>query len=654
MSLNPRSVAGVAMPPKVIGQMPLALVPAAFPGETVASYAARIDLATGATGEHHLWSLGTSMYRKRTGVPSQKRPNDRHVEPEVYALCRVFAGNGSDQLVLLGRPSRTVWHACLLCTSGDVVAVHPLYANLVCSVHRVWTGPMKAKGGHLRLPAVPEPEHTHSRPVDQAIFNAAERIRRSGAPANVVSEALVRAASAVRQERSQIPAPEDLPVAAAIIETVTDLEVIRAVCDLVHPYRDSYDLVDRRMQTASNPVGGAGTDQAWLMLRWTAAAARYRWAGEWNMEDPNPAVSPIQRKSLGAGRFQPFHSYMDCLCTIDRTDEAWWDDRYCQMTYGPRYLCPEGHVSRRRPGQGSRHGQYASSCSVCSGYKVAAGYNSLADTMPWLLTEWDHDVTSGHTPWTVRPYSSETGHWICPNNHRYPATFVNRALHRTGCIYCRGGAVLPGQNDMARTHPELARMWDPEAGNSKTPQEFKASNQKLRIGWRCRRGHRFTRTPFNLVRSNGHCGPCQSLAVRQPDVAAQWNYERNGSLTPEDVAPSSTKTVWWRCPEGHEFPQMVVSRCKYPKLTCSVETGKVLLRGVSDIASRVPQLMVDWDFGSNTCRPDERVPGDEKYKWTCPAGHTLDATVSNRRRAGGCTLCPPDRRAIASGSSGDS
>lgn len=256
-------------------------------------------------------------------------------------------------------------------------------------------------------------------------------------------------------------------------------------------------------------------------------------------------------------------------------------------------------------------------------------------------------------PWTVRPYSRETGHWICPSNHHYPATFVNRALHGTGCIYCRGSMVLQGQNDMARTHPALALMWDPAAGNSKTPQEFKASSQRLRIGWRCSRGHRFTRTPFNLVRSKGHCGPCQSLAVRRPDVAAQWNYERNGSLTPEDVTRSSAKTVWWRCPKGHEFQETVGSRCKYPKLTCSVETGRVLVRGVSDIASRVPELMADWDFKVNHCRPDERVPGDGKYTWTCPAGHTQDTTVSHRRRAGGCTLCPPDKRAVTIGSSRD-
>ncbi|WP_081624154.1 zinc-ribbon domain-containing protein [Arthrobacter sp. 135MFCol5.1] len=625
-------------------RLPLALVPASFPGETTASYAARVDSAIAAKGEHHLWNLAAATYRRRTGAPSQKRVAERCLEREVHALCRAIAGDRCDRVVLLGKPSRTIWHTCLHCTDGEIVAVHPAYARLTCSVHSVWTGPMMATARHVRLSTVPHPDPTHSRPVNPAIVEAAGRIRHSGANMDLIQEALVRAASAVRHERTHIPAPEDIPVAAAIIATVTDADVIRAVCDSHTDYRLTYQLVDQRMQLAGNRIGTLATDQAWLMLRWTAAAARHRWDGEWNSEDPNPVVRPIQPLYSGLNRLQPFHTYMDCICAA-RADEAWWDDRYCQMINGPRYLCPEGHVSRRRPGQRSRHGAYESSCSVCSGYRVVTGYNSLADVAPWLLAEWDPDVTSGPTPWTVRPYSRKTGHWLCPNNHHYQATFVNRTLHKTGCIYCRGSRVLPGQTDMARTHPALARLWDPEAGNNTTPQEFKATNQKLRIGWRCTRGHTFTRTPANFVRSNGRCGTCQSLAIRRPDVAAQWNDQRNGSLTPEDVTPRGTKTVWWRCPKGHDFPAMIVSRCKYPKLTCSVETGKVLVPGVSDIASRFPALMLDWDFSRNTCPPNEQVPGDQKYVWTCPAGHTQEATVSNRRRAGGCTLCPPGRRA---------
>lgn len=38
-----------------------------------------------------------------------------------------------------------------------------------------------------------------------------------------------------------------------------------------------------------------------------------------------------------------------------------------------------------------------------------------------------------------------------------------------------------------------------------------------------------------------------SLAAQYPLIAEQWDYERNGDVTPLEVTPLSTTTVWWRC-----------------------------------------------------------------------------------------------------------
>lgn len=545
------------MPHDTLGSLPLPLVPDSFPGETVTSYAARIDSAIASPKEHHVWTLGELAYREREGVSRRKRANEEALEREVRALCWDLVGSNASQLILLGHPSRIVWHACRVCTSGEVVALHPDHARMVCPLHHVWTGPTVVQGRHIRLSEVPPPGPNHSQPVDKAIVEAAARIRDSGASADLTREALLRAASAVRHERSRVPMPEDLPFAAALIETVIDVDVIRAVSNPRQPYGASYEMVASRMEKAANPLADAGVDHAWLMLRWTAAAARYRWAGEWSPEDPNPVIDPIRPRRADPGGLQPFHAYLDCVRSAERTDEAWWDDHYRQEAYGSRYLCREGHISRRRPGEKWRRDPFACPCSVCSGYVVIAGYNSLADIMPWLALEWDPDVTSGPTPWTVRPYSAETGHWICPTGHHYPAIFANRAFNGTGCIYCRGGRLLPGSNDMAHSHPTLAQMWDPDAGNKKTPQEFKAGNQKLKIGWLCPLGHKFVRRPSDLVRSGGRCTVCvgrvllpgvNDLATLRPDVAAQWNYEKNGILTPDQVKPGTARKVWWRCP----------------------------------------------------------------------------------------------------------
>lgn len=39
-----------------------------------------------------------------------------------------------------------------------------------------------------------------------------------------------------------------------------------------------------------------------------------------------------------------------------------------------------------------------------------------------------------------------------------------------------------------------------------------------------------------------------SLAEARPDLAKEWNYEKNGDLKPEDVSCGSGKKVWWKLP----------------------------------------------------------------------------------------------------------
>ena len=43
-----------------------------------------------------------------------------------------------------------------------------------------------------------------------------------------------------------------------------------------------------------------------------------------------------------------------------------------------------------------------------------------------------------------------------------------------------------------------------------------------------------------------------NLAVTHPDLAKQWYQARNGELTPDHVLPSYTGKVWWQCSENPE------------------------------------------------------------------------------------------------------
>ena len=67
----------------------------------------------------------------------------------------------------------------------------------------------------------------------------------------------------------------------------------------------------------------------------------------------------------------------------------------------------------------------------------------------------------------------------------------------------------------------------------------------------------------------------KSLQTLFPGVAAEWDYERNGSLTPSDVVAGTSRKVWWVCDKGpdHRWEAVVVSRTRI-KAGCPCCAGK--------------------------------------------------------------------------------
>ena len=52
----------------------------------------------------------------------------------------------------------------------------------------------------------------------------------------------------------------------------------------------------------------------------------------------------------------------------------------------------------------------------------------------------------------------------------------------------------------------------------------------------------------------------KNLSVTQPKVAAEWNYERNEGLLPNQFRGGSHKKVWWKCMNNHEWIAEIKSR----------------------------------------------------------------------------------------------
>ena len=130
-----------------------------------------------------------------------------------------------------------------------------------------------------------------------------------------------------------------------------------------------------------------------------------------------------------------------------------------------------------------------------------------------------------------------------------------------------------------------------------------------------------------------------SLLFSNPEIANEWNYEKNGNLKPEYFAANSGKKVWWKCSKGHEWQATMNSRnqghgCPY----CS---GLFVVKGETDLQTVNPTLANEWNNERNNgLTPMDVLPNsDKKVWWKCSKGHEWQATIGNRNKGRGCPYC---------------
>ncbi len=264
-----------------------------------------------------------------------------------------------------------------------------------------------------------------------------------------------------------------------------------------------------------------------------------------------------------------------------------------------------------------------------------------------LLSEWDTEMNGGLTPHDVAYGSKKHAYWRCAHGHRWQAALTSRTGERTKCPYCTGRLPVPGENDLATLFPQLAAEWDAEKNTTHSPEELLPGSHRY-VWWRCGEGHSWRASVKSRTSGTG-CPVCSNrrlnpgendLAAASPQLAAEWDDEKNYPLRAKDVFPGSSRKVWWRCPRGHSWSARISSRVE--GAGCPYCTGKRVEAGFNDLASRNPQLAAEWDAEKNApLSPDEVTPfSNRKVWWRCSQGHEFLASISSRSSTGsGCPYC---------------
>ena len=209
-------------------------------------------------------------------------------------------------------------------------------------------------------------------------------------------------------------------------------------------------------------------------------SSRNAWPGETDLATIYPEISKEWHPDKN-GDLQP----SDVLPNSSK--KVWW-------------ICAKGHewkttVAKRTEGKG---------CPYCN-HKLASQDNNFAVMFPEKLELWDWDRNS-ISPYELLPHSNKIVWWVCEQGHHWSSA-VNHMVRRasTGCPYCSGKKVIPGETDLATTDPEIAREWDYQK-NKLTPEEVSRCTHK-KFFWLCPRGHSYKAQIANRVNGRG-CPVC--------------------------------------------------------------------------------------------------------------------------------------------------
>ena len=134
-----------------------------------------------------------------------------------------------------------------------------------------------------------------------------------------------------------------------------------------------------------------------------------------------------------------------------------------------------------------------------------------------------------------------------------------------------------------------------------------------------------------------------NFKTRYPEIAQEWNYEKN-SIPPEKYFPHSGKKVWWKCSRcGYEWETAICYRTQGH--SCPACAHQKVVSGRNDLKTLYPDIAKYWDDNRNTLAANQVFPNTaKKYWWICEKGHSyLESPNTKVNMETGCPICSGHR-----------
>lgn len=157
---------------------------------------------------------------------------------------------------------------------------------------------------------------------------------------------------------------------------------------------------------------------------------------------------------------------------------------------------------------------------------------------------------------------------------------INIDIQRDSLLIQSQYRTLKRSKALSVLFPEISEEWCFEKNGELTPDKVTAGSG-AKVWWKCKTCGYEWRTSIGHRTSGGTgCPKCKkqiahkkymqqmlenspSLQDAFPHLASEWNSEKNGSLTPENVAAKSSQKAWWICSVcGYEWEAIISNRTR--------------------------------------------------------------------------------------------
>ena len=209
---------------------------------------------------------------------------------------------------------------------------------------------------------------------------------------------------------------------------------------------------------------------------------------------------------------------------------------------------------------------------------------------------------------------------------------------------------MNNKNSISVANQLFLKQWHPTKNGELKPDDVTCCSHKI-IWWQCENKHEWATSPHNRKvqekwNGNGcpHCHgliACEqnNLAVLFPNIADEWDYTKNVSITPESVTAFSKLKAWFTCKNGHSYFSRISDRTKNGS-GCPYCSNKRVCAG-NCMETTSPKIAKQWHPTKNGkfC-PSMVTDGSHKTAWwlceTC--GYEWSAVIKSRKTRG-CPNC---------------